>query len=312
MLGWVDPPGQTVSGAGLLFRDWFGWLVVWDLTPETPTWEMSRSAIAAAVLVFAQALLVNRLADAYRLMNDRNWIPGMMYVLAASFVPDFLFFSPALVAVTVVPIALSRMFSVYKQTLSYGAVFDTAFWIAAGCLFYPPLVWLIPACYFGFFNLRSFSSKEQWVFLTGLFVPVFLAFTGYFWQDQAVAFWRGQLMEGLSFAFLRLPEGLFNGLKTGVIALVLIIVFMGVNIYYHKKLIQVQKSITIFFWFLFASVAAAILHGNGYPGVFILLAPSIAIFFAYLFQSLRGAIIAEVFHLALVAIAFFLQFYPNP
>lgn len=301
LLGRVIPPGVVEPGQSLLFKSTFGWLAA------NPT----GSAIAALLLVFVQALLVNGLVDRFRMMNDRNWVPGAMYALAVSCLPDFLFVSPALVAVTVVPVALGRIFTVYKQVTAFGAVFDSAFWITLGSLFHPPLAWLLPVCYIGFFSLRSFHLREQIVFFIGIFIPFMLALTTFFWFDSAPAFLAGQFSEGLSLAFYSLPDSLYNGLKAGLILILLLTVLLGFNIYYYKKLIQVQKYITILFWFLMGGLVAVLLHSNGIPGRFALIMPPVAIFLSYSIQSLRNAFMAEVFHFALFAAVFFIQFFPK-
>lgn len=304
MLGWVKPADNTESGFNtLLFRDVFGWVLA----------SAQRSAMLAAVLVFIQAVLLNRLVDSFRMMNDRTWVPGAMYALAASVLPDFLFVSAPLAAATVIPLALGRVFSVYKQSLAFGAVFDCAFWLSVGSLFYPPLAWLLPVCFIGFFSLRSFHLREQIVFFTGVFTPFILALTFYFWYDSAPAFLDGQFAGGLQISIYTLPNGLYGSLKTALLTLLLVIVLLGFNVYYYKKLIQIQKYITILYWFLFAGLFAMLLHSGVQLRHFILLTPSIAIFLAYSFQSLRNAFMAEVFHFGLLAAVFFIQFFPtNP
>ncbi|MEO6759329.1 MAG: hypothetical protein ABIO24_07730, partial [Saprospiraceae bacterium] len=81
LLGYGHPVPGTGAEGGVLYRDWFSWVEGRE----------QISAIAAVVLVLLQALLVNNLADQFRLLGDRNWLPGLFYVLAASCLPDFLF-----------------------------------------------------------------------------------------------------------------------------------------------------------------------------------------------------------------------------
>ncbi|MCC6462442.1 MAG: hypothetical protein IT260_18385 [Saprospiraceae bacterium] len=299
MVGWVPMPEGLSSRGGLLFGDVLGWAIT---NPKL-------SALAATALVFGQAVLLNLLADRYRMMDDRNWIPGLMYALVASSIPDFQFLSPALLGATFIPIALLRLYGVYKQNLAFGAIFDTAFWLSLGCLFHPPVAWCLVPAFMGFFNLRSFSAREQVIFMTGIFVPVFLGFTLYFWLDQPGAFWVSQFREGLAINWFSFSgHALATQLKFGLVAAMLLVVVLGFNVYYFKKLIQVQKYITILFWFLLANLVAALIHGGLRPEYFLLLMPSVAMFFAYAFLSLRNAIMAEVLHLVLLAAVFYLMF----
>ncbi len=213
LLGWVQPPEKLAEGdGGLLYQTFFG----------RADRNVTFSAISAAVLVFLQALLVNRLADTFRIMDDRNWLPGALYVLAASCVPDFLFLSPALVAATFIPIASLRIFSVYKQTVAYGAVFDSAFWITVASFVHPPAIWGLAVSYFGLFSLRSFPAREQFVFLTGILAPIVLAVAGYFWVDQAADFWQMQLSRWAYLPAFSLGLDLYGSLKLTLVGLLLV------------------------------------------------------------------------------------------
>lgn len=302
MLGWLSPPvGPGEALGGLLFRDVFGWA----------DGNTQLSAIGAAVLVFIQALLVNRLVDTYRMMDDRNWLPGMFYALAASAVPDFHFITPELVGITFVPIALMRLFQVYKQSLAYSGIFDGAFWTTIGVLFYPPAVWFLPVAYFALFNLRSFPAREQLVFLTGILAPSFLALTGYFWFDQGGAFINTQLSRWVFIPGFHWPNDLYSSLKTALLGLFIALNLVGFNLFYHKRLIQIQKYITILYWFMFAGLAATFFQSTVRSGPFLLLMPTTGIFLAYWFQATRNTALLEIFHFTLLAVIFFIQFFPH-
>lgn len=301
LAGWVPMPTPAKGAAGLAFGDLFGSIA------GDARW----SAVAATILVYIQALLVNKLADTFRLMNDRNWIPGVLYALVASCLPDFLFLTSPLVAVTFVPLALMRTFRVYKQTQAYGDVFDAAFWIALAALFHPAATWLLVTTFIGILILRSFPAREQIAFFTGILVPAFLAFTLYFWFDRGGEFVNTQFTQWISAPGTFFTNDLHTYLKTGLMAVLLVVVLTGFNVYYYKKLIQVQKFITIFYWFLFAGLIAAVLQPEMHTEYFILLMPSMAIFLSYSIQALRNLFMAEVFHFVLLAAAFFIQLFPN-
>ncbi|TNE66627.1 MAG: hypothetical protein EP344_02280 [Bacteroidetes bacterium] len=301
MLGWVTPVGPLTHSGGLLFHQLFDWAAV---NPKA-------SAISAALLVFLQALLVNSLADTFRMMPDRNWFPGALYALASSAVPAFHFISPELVAVTFLPVAFRNSFRVYKKTVAFGSIFNSAFWITVAVLFYPPAVLCLPAAFAAQFNLRSFSTREQMVFLTGVFVPFFLALTGFFWHDQASEYLQRQFTAWMGFPALELPQNAYGWLRIGVLGALLAVALMGFNIYYFKQLIQVQKYITILYWFLFAGILASIFQPEPRPEYFLLTMPTLGIFLSFWFQSSRNTFMIEFFHLALLVAVFGMQFFPR-
>ncbi|MBK8922745.1 MAG: hypothetical protein IPM81_14770 [Saprospirales bacterium] len=302
ILGWVPPPSASRdTEGGLLFHYLFGWAAG----------NAFASALGATALVYFQAILINRFVDTFRMMNDRNWIPGALYALVASCLPDLLFISPVLIAATFIPILLQRLFSVYKQTQAYGAVFDTAFWLTLTSLIHPPAIWLFPAAYIAFFNLRTFPPREQAVFFTGIFSPMALVFTGHFWFDQDGALIQTQLSRCIFLPGLRLPADLYGSLKVSLLGLILVATLLGFNVYYHKRLIQTQKYITILYWFLFAGMLAALFQPAMRLEYFFLIAPTVSIFLAYLFQSTRNVFMIEVFHFTLLSAVFILQFFPR-
>jgi len=302
LIGWVQPQEKLGEGdGGLLFQTIFGWA---DKNAFI-------SASLATVFVYVQALLVNRLADFYRMMDDRNWLPGALYVLAASSVPDLLFLSPALVAATFIPIALHRTFSVYRQTQAYAAIFDGAFWTMITVFFHPPAFWCIGMVYLAYFSLRSFSPREQFVLLTGILTPTILALAGYFWIDQADDFLRMQFSRFIFWPAFDLPGDLYGSLKITLVGLLLVACLLGFNIYYHKRLIQVQKYVTILYWFCFAGLLATLFQYDLRPESLMLVMPTMGIFLGYLFQSTRNTALLELFHLTLFVTVLLLQFFPK-
>jgi len=300
LLGYVQPTYGVGSEGGVLYRDWFGWAAT------LPRF----SAIAAALLVLFQALLINNLADQFRLLADRNWLPGLFYALAAACLPDFLFLSPPLVAVTFVPMALRRIFQAYKVPNATALVFDAGWWATLGSLFYPPVLFLLIAAYAGVNIMRSFNLREQMVYLTGVFVALFLAWLWYFWTDRGQVFWAVQF-DGL-FGLYKFSTTMDTEriLKTLVIAILLCTVVLSINTYFYRKLIQAQKSVTILYWFLFVGGAVILLQDDPLPAHLLLIMPSVGIFMSLSFFALRNRFIAEIFHFALLGVVLFIQFMP--
>jgi hypothetical protein len=297
LLGWVTPPeGEEVSG---------GWLYQWLLGDL----DASSSGLAAAAtgLVLTQAFLINRLTDKYRMMEEHTWLPGVLYGLAASSIPDFLFLSPALVATTFLPVGLWRLFSVYRRPLAFSAIFDTAVWFTLAALFYPPATWFILVGFLGFFALRSFSVREQLVYAVGVLVILIIAQAALFWYDLLGDFWAIQTAHLFAWPQFSLPQDLRLRLSVGMVGLLLIIVTLGFNLYYHKRVIQVKKYIDLLYWFLLAGTLSAFFRPGSTLDGFLLCMPSAGIFLSYLFQASRNNPLIELFHLALFAAALVVQ-----
>lgn len=300
LLEMVHPsPGEDLEG-GVLYLAWFSW------ADEHALW----SAVAAAVLVFIQALAVNILADEFRLLDDRSWLPGLFYVLMTACMPGFLFLSPPLVATTFIPMVLRRIFKAYNQPKATALVFDAAFWTTVASLFYPPAIFLLIAVYFSFGIMRAYSFRERVVSLVGVLTTLFLAWLWYFWKDMGWDFWHIQF--GGLFGIYRFGDFESSDFvmlqKAGLLAILFLIVILSYGMYMSRKLIQTQKCVSVLYWFFFVGALSILLRENPNPAHFILIMPAIGIFLAMSFSSFRSAAMAELFHLALLGFILFIQF----
>lgn len=301
ILGWVAPTETSIDDGGLLYWDLLGHL---QLIP-------GYSAIVAAILVYIQALSINWLVDQHRILDNRNWYPAAFYGFVASCIPDFLFLSPTLVAVSFIPFALWNIFGVYKQNMILGSAFNSAFWITVATLFYPPAVWLLPVAYLGLLNLRALSIQKQLVFFTGIFVPVFLTFTLYFWNDQGIEFLHTQFTRWLHTPAFQFTWNFYNTLKMLFLCSLLLVGMLGYNVYYFRKLIQVKKYISILYWVVLVSIGTTIIHPEIRLEYAFMALPAVGIFLALLGQSIRNSSLVDLLHLGLLAIMFYIQFYPK-
>ncbi|MFN0176559.1 MAG: hypothetical protein ACKVU0_18105 [Saprospiraceae bacterium] len=297
LTGYVQPLAHAAEG-GLLYESWFGWV------SKQPFY----SAIIAVILVFIQAFTVNTLADEFRLMGERNWFPGLFYALTASALPDFLFVTAPLVAATFVPFSLWRIYKVYQKAHGTAAIFDGALWIAVASLFYPPCLWLLVAAYAGFGVVRVFRLQERFVFLSGAFVPLFLAWLWYFWADRGAEFrdehW-GSLFQLYRFDAVW-DEKLM--LKTVLVILLALIFLMGLGSLYSRKGIQAQKFVSVLYRFLVVGALSSLLQPEWRWEHIVLPASAMGILLAMTFQSLRNRFWAETCHLAILGFVMVIQF----
>ena len=104
---------------------------------------------------------------------------------------------------------------------------------------------------------------------------------------------------------------MYGTLKISFAGLFLIACLLGFNIYYYKRLIQIQKYVTILYWFCFAGLLATIFQFDLRLESLMLVMPTMGIFLAYLFQSTRNTPLLELFHLTLFIVVFLLQFFPK-
>ena len=297
-LGLTPEPSSLPVSSGVLFEAWLGRIAANPLF----------NPLAAAVLVFIQAIVVNALVDEFRMLGERNWLPGMFYVLVSACLPDFLFLTPPLVAATFLPVAMRRIFKTYKQPAATTLIFDAGFWTMVAALFYPPAIFMLLAVYAGIHVMRAFKLKEQIVMLSGVITPIFLAWLWYFWTDRGGAFWGVQFGDLFHWHHFDLSIDLRTVLESIVIGLLFLIILLSYGTYSFRKLNQIQKYVGILYWFLFIAGLSALFQREAPPAHLLLLVPSMGIFLSMTFSAMKNALVAELCHLALLGYIPFIQF----
>ncbi len=296
--GAIQPPSTGQEG-GLAFQKFFGWAIQ----------EASISAMVAIVLIFIQAVIINFLADEFRLLGERNWFPGLFYALTASAIPDFLFVTAPLVAATFIPLSIWNILKAYQKPNVTEAIFDGALWIAVASLFYPPALFLLIAAFAGFTVVRAFRISEQFVFLLGVLVPLFLAWLGYFWTDQGGEFRDRQWGNLMQFHRFEGSPNLQTGLNVGIIAILLLVLVIGMGAQNSRKGIQNQKSVGVFFWFMLIGGLSILLRVEWHWDHLLLMSAAMALLLSLAFQNFRTRLLAELWHLGILSIVLIVQFF---
>lgn len=291
-------PVETSTGGGLLYQSLFGWLKE----------NAFASAAMATILVFFQALFVNLFSDEFRLMGERNWFPGLFYALVTSALPDFLFVSSALVGITFIPFTLWRLYKAYQKPNVTDAIFDGALWIGVGSLFYPPVLILSLAAYAGFEVVRVLRFHERFVFLFGLFTPLFLGWLWFFWGDKGAEFRDIQWGQLLQFFDFQLSWGEANLLRTGLVLILLFLMLLGLGPLGARKLIHTQKYFNVLYWFLAVGLSTFFFQKSWSWEHFLILSCPIGILIAYAFHNIRTRAWAEGLHFTLLVLVLAVQY----
>lgn len=278
-----------------------GWL--WDFFAEQPVF----SVVAAGILVFFQALLLNNLDSRHRIGADRTFVPAAMYVLLTAMFSETVFLSPILVSLTFVPLALDKIFKCYKQVKAPDLIFDAGFWMGVAGLFFPAASLLLIAVYFGILSLKTFNLRENLILFVGWFIPLFLVWTGCFWLGTTDDFWQHQFQNVISLPSLPSEANLFFWIKFGFLGLLILVALINYNFYFSKKLIHVQKFVGVFYWFLVVGLVIFAFSGRLDFHHSMLLLPQLAMFFGMNFSGGKNVVWQEGLHLLLLAAVIFCQ-----
>lgn len=297
LAGWFPPRSSTMD-AGLLYTDIFG------------TVEGNRfiSALLAVAFAVGQSVMINSIADQFRLMNNRSWLPGVSFALVSALLPSFLYLSAPLVSSLFVVWSLRFLFYSYKSPRSPLHVFDVALCIAGASLFYPRALLIAPALFVSIGIMRSWGVREYLVFFVGLILPLQLGWTWYFWQDRAGEFFQRQVSD--VFSWPQLVTGLEISKEWPGLALTgLLFLFFILNLftYTRGKAILVQKSVTTMFWLLLFCAMHIFFCADWQWNRFVLASAPAGLLLAYSYEDMKP-LFAEILHLTILIAAIMLQF----
>lgn len=264
--------------------------------------------IIAIILIFFQANYINHIINKNRIAPTPNLFSGMIYIILASIIPEFMTLSPALIATTFVLIALDNLFQSNKKMSSAGKIFNVAFFISISSLIYLPIIIYIIVGYIGLIIVRSFKFRERLQFVIGIFIPYFLISSYYKWNDVIGTYLGSYLSKNLTFKYLVSGVSMYNLIVILTFVVLCGIAVLNYNEYRKKKTIHVQKQIDIFFWFLIFSIPTILFWNNLGLTHFIILIPLLSILSGISLIKMKNKFLAELIHLFAILFVFFTQF----
>lgn len=272
-------------------------------------WSPFMLRLSAMLLIFLQAVLLVIIVNSNRINNDSNLLPGVFYCLFAGMVPEFMYPSPTMLANTFLLIAMMELMAVYKIPVAAGRLFNVGFWISAASLFYFSSIGLIIFALWGASTLRAYNIKDMVVILFGAITPYFLAGTVFFLLDRMPEFMDLQLWRNLAFwDFQPVGDGMFY-LKAGLFGLLVLIAFLGSSGFFQKKIMQVQKKITLLYGFLLFSGGIVLFQSQADISHLLLPCIPLAVFFSMSFSTMPTQW-AEVVHMLMLVAGLALAYSP--
>ncbi|MCC7466793.1 MAG: hypothetical protein IT261_11010 [Saprospiraceae bacterium] len=201
-----------------------------------------------------------------------------------------------------------KIFAAYQKPNVHAAILDSALWISVGSLFYPQLIWLHLAAFIGLTVVRVFRFSEMVIYLAGALIPLFLAWLWYFWLDQGSMFRDTQWSFLFQFTTFEMSLTTELWLNWAMLALFSVMLLLGLGSLSGKKGIQLQKMVSVLFWFLIAGIITTLLQRQWNWATWIIPIPALAILLAVGYQATLKKWWVELVHLALVLFVLFVQY----
>lgn len=265
-------------------------------------------SIVACLLVFLQANLINRLVTKHRIASANNLIAGMLYILFSSFHPEFLFLTPALLAITFIIISCNIIFKTYKKPSAGIHIFNAAILLGIAGLFHFPSIIYIVFVLISFLILRSIKIKDVFQLILSFGLPFYFYYSiSYILRGEIFPI-KKETLDYINPSLFSLPNIVDQYILFGAMAIGILVSLFSYSTYVSKKSIQSQKKIDLVYWLLLFSLCVFLLSDKTSFSIHLYAFLPLSILIHQNFIKIRSKIVAELLHLGLIGVLLSLHF----
>lgn len=292
----VNPSQYVPSDKDTILTHWFYDLVSGPIV----------QAIVAALLIFLQAVAINRLCVKNRIGSQITLLSGLCYILLTSFMPAFLPLSPSLLANTFLLWALLELYEVYKKPFTSVNLFNMGFAIGCAALLVPSVHIYLFFGLIGTMILKSFSIAQILQSTIGFVGSIYIFYSLIYLGDAPLTGELGKYSLSLNISLVSKFKD-YLAIFT-FLAFFITIAVLGYNGYMVKKSMQVQKKIDLLYWALIYSLFSAAIAQGFQVHLAILAFVPLSILLHMTLTNIKNSMIQELVHLGALALLFLLHF----
>jgi len=298
--------GEQIHQGYQLYRD------IWDsLSPLSALvyWLMDvafgRSQlafhVAGTVLAFGQAMYFNYVMNVRDVYPDRNYIPGLLYILFLNMSFDCSTLSPVLMSTTFILLAFGTLIKQMERRGATDEVFEIGFYLSLATLFYLPSALFIIWAVLSLLLYTGASFRQHSLSVFGFVFPILLTVLYYYLNDALDDFNRNLLSSVFRVRqyaltdFQSLLASLFLPMAMGVLGFLTL--FRQTTRYVNFQ----QRCQQIMMLWAVTAILSVVLMPFLAPMMFITFVPALAFFAAIYFQSFRKIWMAELLFLGVFA-----------
>lgn len=269
------------------------------------TFSPSFNVFLAALLVFAQALILNYLVNHFNLLGKPTFLPALMYVTLSGLFTPFLVLSAPLLCNFLLIWMLFKLFSFYKSPDAKSASFDLGMIVAIGSLVYLPFIYFFITIWIALIIFRPFNWREVAVAIVGYITVFFFLAVFYYLNNRLYQFTDLLLPLGTRFpSSININDRNYLMLVPVVVILVLGALQLQQN--FFKSYVQIRKSFQLLFFVFLIGLLSFYIKAAFLLNHFLLCAVPASVLFAYYFLYAKRRWFYELlFGLLLISIVYF-------
>lgn len=317
------------TGPGVVFLIFIVALLVWFIPLTQPQYNASfhydihpmplynllsavvgtNSLLAVSVsflLVLIISILIVSFNTAVFFINERTFLPGLIYILFSGLFPHFQTLNPVLPAALFLIITLRRIMASYRRSGVSINFFDAAILISVGALFYANLIWFGLVIFIGIGILRTANLKEIFFAILGLCIPVAITLGILYVSGKDISMFFADCRYNLfaETGDYYLSRIVISGLF--IAGLSLLVCFFYLLSSMNTKKIKSRKTFTELIWILIISATIFFVLPSTSVEIIYIAAIPISYLFAHYFVMNKKKVLPEIIFTALfIVIAVF-------
>jgi hypothetical protein len=245
-------------------------------------------------MVSVISLLIVYLNTSIFFINERTFLPALIFILLSGLIPENQQLNPVLPAAVFLMFALLRIMDGYRKPEVAYNFFDAALLISTGSLFYADLIWFGILVFIGIALLRTGSIIEILVSVIGLITPYLLTFGVYYifgWDLKA-------LISSINLnLFQRVGEFEFS--RLALVAIIVIALITLISLFFlmsrmSMKKIKSRKTFSLLLWTFVISLVAYFVLRSVSIELFWIIAIPVSYFLAHYFIFIKRKILPEI------------------
>ena len=274
--------------------------------PSTSTISPLLNISLAALLVFLQAILFNRVINNHGLLAKPSYLPALLYITGSSLFLQFLILSPPLICNFLLIWMMDKFMKIGKAQNAMMMMLDVGMIIAIGTLIYFPFIVLLSMLWLSLMLYRSFNWREWLAGLIGFFTIFFFIAVYYYWNDNISQFY--QIWRPLVNSFPSVLQINYHDyLVLLPVGLIIILATLQLRENFFRSFISTRKAFQMLFFIFIVTILSFYTKSDFRVYHFILSVPPGAVLLAYYFSNAKKRWIYEsLFAILVVSIQYFL------
>jgi len=257
--------------------------------------------LTSLFVVFVQAILFTNIVNNNRSFIERNYLPGLLYILMMSLSFDSNKLSPALLATTFLLFAINSLFKhIDNGNTSSERIFEIGLFLGLGTLFYHPFPVFLFWALLSLIMFTPVKFNKILLLLLGFMLPILVMILFFYLAGSLEQFYEMWVLNTFGLKFLRASDLIQNILIYSIPVLLSILgiakVFANVrytNFQNRKQQIMVLSGIFGLICFFFSENTATY--------QLLCITPFLAFFLTGWFIHLKGGLIPETIFTTFIA-----------